>query len=65
MANQNQAERDRSRLELLRQEIEAGLDRYLTVTGQERSQLTIQLLRLRWEAEELEAARRPSAKYAG
>lgn len=59
MANQGKGER--SRLELLRQEIEAGLDRYLTATGSERSQLTVRLLRLRWEAEELEAAGRPSA----
>lgn len=61
MVKQDKPHSDRSRLEVLQQEIDAGLERYLTVTGAERSQLTIQLLRLRWEAEALEAACRTTA----
>lgn len=49
-------EESRSRLSHLRDQIDQGLERYLHVKGPERSQLTVQLLRLRWEAEELEAA---------
>lgn len=58
MVKQDQVQDHRSRLALLRQEIDEGLDRYLTVTGIERSQLTIRLLQLRWEVEELQAADR-------
>lgn len=61
MGSQEETKVGRSRLALLREEIEAGLERYLTVSGVERSQLTIKLLRLRWEAEELEVAVRSSA----
>ena len=53
-------EESRSRLSHLRDQIDRGLERYLQVKGPERSQLTIQLLRLRWEAEELETATRAS-----
>jgi hypothetical protein len=61
VSTQSNSEESRSRLNSLRSEIERGLERYLQVKGPERSQLTIQLLRLRWEAEELEAATRSSA----
>lgn len=42
-----------SRLERVQREIDAGLERYLSVKGPERQALTVQLMRLRWEQEEL------------
>lgn len=45
-----------NRLTSLRKEIDQGLDRLLQTQGAERSALTIRLLRLRWEVEELEAS---------
>ncbi|HWI53902.1 MAG TPA: hypothetical protein VNT01_17320 [Symbiobacteriaceae bacterium] len=51
-------EQEPGRLAEVRQEIEAGLARYLYTKGSERSALTIRLMRLQWEAEELEAANR-------
>lgn len=44
------------RLADLRKEIDQGLERLLHTRGTERSELTIRLLRLRWEAEKLEAS---------
>lgn len=61
MIEQVKEQERRGRLALLQEEIDAALGRYLTVAGPERSQLTIQLLRLRWEVEELEAAGRTSS----
>lgn len=42
-----------SRLDQVQREIDAGLDRYLSAQGSERQALTLQLMRLRWEQEEL------------
>lgn len=55
-STQPNREESLNRLHHLRDQIDRGLERYLQVTGAERSQLIIQLMRLRWEAEELEAA---------
>lgn len=60
MTTQSNREESRSRLNSLRNEIDRGLERYLQVKGPERLQLTIHLLRLRWEVEELEAGDRIS-----
>ena len=45
-----------NRLTSLRKEIDEGLDRLLLTKGAERTELTLRLLRLLWEAEELEAS---------
>lgn len=52
----------RNRLEDLQLRIDERLERYLHTTGSDRQQLTVELLRLKWELEDLIPGTRSRSK---